>query len=304
MNRAPQMRILAVILFVALAFAGDRLLSIGAASIVKASQFRLSRIYRGDVDADIVIIGNSRAVHSVFAPRLAEVTCNRTFNAGYNGLSALSMSAMLKDYLERNRKPKFALIEISATAVWDRSGAELKTYAPLSERLTRFFEVGNSRYRIWSRLTHLYHFNTELFLRCLFYLHRPDQDWIIEDRQISDSVIREYAGLERNALDESERRTTALRNMAVAARSAGVQPIFYVAPYHPVAFDRTPELKTWLDKQRGLLEADAPLIELSRAVSADQAFADPIHLNKSGSYELITVLTQTPQGRALSSCDL
>ncbi len=303
MASTTSMRAATVILFLALAFAGDRLLGLAAKSAVEASQFRLSQLYRGSVDADIAIFGNSRGVHSLFAPRLAETTCRPVFNGAYNGFSAVSMSLTFKDYLERNRRPKVALVELTASAAWIRSGLELKTFAPLSPRLTHFFEGVARNYRYWTRLTHLYHFNTEIFLRCLFYLHHDDQDWIIEGRQITPDMIREYGGVAASNIDGSERRLTSLRNMAAAAREAGVQLIFYVAPYHRVAFESTPELQPWLDQQRSAIGADAPILDFSHAFPGDEEFADALHLNKVGSYRFIDALLKTPEGQSLSQCD-
>lgn len=290
-------------LFVAAALVGDRLLALVADRIVVVSQFRLSQLYAGKVDADITIFGNSRAVHSLFSPRLAELTCRKTFNAAYNGFSSAAMALTFQDYLEHNRAPKFALFEISAGAqLHDPSTVELKTYANLSERLSRFYSEVDPRYPYWRRLSRLYLFDTELFLRCIYYLRRDDQDWIIQGRQITPDLIRGYRSRSED-LDELPVATAALQRILAAAAAAGVRPIFFVAPYHRVVFERNPDADRLVADETRALGGKAPVLNFARALDADADFADPIHLNKSGSYHLIDRMLQTGEGRQLRACN-
>ena len=291
-----------LLLFGALAVAGDRLLSLAALQVVRASHFRLAEIYGGRVDADIVVFGNSRGVHSLYSPRLSELTCRPAFNAAYNGLSLDSMVLAFEDYLERNRPPKFALFEITASATREHAAYELRTFTSLSPRLSRFYPRIDPAYPFWSRLTHLYHFDTELFLRCLYYLRRDDQDWIIEGRHITEDMIRSYDGLEHYTMEMPLVKSWGVKLAIRHAAAAGVQPIFYIAPYHPVVFERTAGIDEWLAQLSSMSSLGAPVLDFSHALTGDPDFADPLHLNKRGSYKFIDAFLASPEGRRLSAC--
>src|SRR5438132_887929 len=63
----------------AVIIAGDHLLAIALGQVLVRSQFRFSRLYRGGNDADIIVLGDSRGVHSFYAPALEELTGLRVF---------------------------------------------------------------------------------------------------------------------------------------------------------------------------------------------------------------------------------
>lgn len=76
----------------------------------RTSQFgTLNRVMDGEVNADIIITGSSRAlVH--YDPRVIEkVTGHSAFNIGLNGSQTDMQVAFLKAYLKHNRKPKIVV---------------------------------------------------------------------------------------------------------------------------------------------------------------------------------------------------
>ena len=90
----------------AIIIAGDHLLALALHQVLVRSQFRYSRLYRGGNDADVVIIGDSRGVHSFYAPALEQMTGLRALNLSYNSLSPHVAEAVLMDYLDHNRAPR------------------------------------------------------------------------------------------------------------------------------------------------------------------------------------------------------
>jgi hypothetical protein len=93
----------------ALVFGLDSLITYGLRQI-KTSQFGVSnRVMRGAVNAEIVITGSSRAL-SHYDPRILQSrTGYSAFNLGRNGSQTDVQVAVLKAYLEHNRKPKIII---------------------------------------------------------------------------------------------------------------------------------------------------------------------------------------------------
>lgn len=82
---------------------------------IKTSQYgALNLIMDGRVNAQIVITGSSRAA-SHYDPRIIEAETGRTaFNLGRNGSQTDMQVAVLKAYLEHNRKPQIIIQNLDA----------------------------------------------------------------------------------------------------------------------------------------------------------------------------------------------
>jgi hypothetical protein len=79
-------------------------------SRVKTGQFGVSnRIMSGDVNAQIVIAGSSRALSDFDSRTIGLATNLSTFNIGRNGSQTDMQLAVLRAYLEHNRKPEIVI---------------------------------------------------------------------------------------------------------------------------------------------------------------------------------------------------
>ena len=119
----------------AVIIAGDHLLALALHQVLMRSQFRYSRLYRGGNDADVVIIGDSRGVHSFYAPALQQMTGLRVMNLSYNSLSPHVAEAVLLDYLDHNRAPRIVVIEATSAITSGAVASQLRTYAGFSPRI-------------------------------------------------------------------------------------------------------------------------------------------------------------------------
>jgi len=99
-------RIVAFFGFIVLLIFGLSVLITSGLKRIKTSQYGTSnRIIRGDINAQIVITGSSRAA-SHYDPRIIQERTGRSaFNLGRNGSQTDMQIAVLKAYLEHNRKP-------------------------------------------------------------------------------------------------------------------------------------------------------------------------------------------------------
>ena len=161
--------------------AGDHVLASVLHRLLVHSQFRYSRLYRGGNDADVLIIGDSRGVHSFYAPAIEELAGLRAFNLSYNSLSPHIAEALLLDYLDHNRAPKVVIIEATSVITTGAVAGELRTYANLSPRVAAIYGAAHPIAARAARLFWLYPLNSEFFLEALHYMRRTDQDWILHD---------------------------------------------------------------------------------------------------------------------------
>lgn len=101
-------------LLTVLMFGLDAMITSGLRQI-KTSQYGASnRIMEGKVNAQIVVTGSSRAV-SHYDPRIIETQTGRSaFNLGRNGSQTDMQVAVLKAYLEHNRKPDIVIQNLDA----------------------------------------------------------------------------------------------------------------------------------------------------------------------------------------------
>src|SRR5205807_1004651 len=158
----------------AVIIAGDHLLALALHQVLMRSQFRYSRLYRGGNDADVVIIGDSRGVHSFYAPALQQMIGLRVMNLSYNSLSPHVAEAVLLDYLDHNRAPRIVVIEATSAITSGAVASQLRTYAGLSPRMAALYARDHPFEARASRLFWLFPLNSEFFLEALHSMRRSD----------------------------------------------------------------------------------------------------------------------------------
>jgi hypothetical protein len=271
---------LVAVLFVA----GDRLGALALGAAVDASDFRFVRIHRGGLDNDILVVGNSRAVHSVFAPDLSSMLRRNVFNAAFNGMSGEVAEAIVKDYLEHNKPPKAVLIEVSDAVDNPDLVKELRLFArypgPMRD-LVRQFDPWND---VWSTASHLYAFNNEMTLRALYHLHRTDQDWIMYDRPMTPEVLAHIPLGEFKNYHSRPGSVAALRRLVRDLKARDIKPVLYIAPFHPYFHELVPHYAQWVS---GLeRDLDEPILDMSQMFSDNGNFTDLLHVNIHGSRQV------------------
>ncbi len=96
-------------LFVGLLYATDFAITTGLRKVQTSGFGVTNRIVDGQINADIVISGSSRA-QTHYDPRIiAQATGLSTYNIGRNGSQTDLQLAVLKTYLQHNRKPKLVI---------------------------------------------------------------------------------------------------------------------------------------------------------------------------------------------------
>jgi hypothetical protein len=267
--------LLALVLVV---LAGDRLGAFVFRRVLLRSQFRFSRVYRGDARADVVVLGDSRGVHSFYVPAIERFTGLRAFNLSYNSMTPPIAEALIADYLDRNPSPRLVLIEPTFVIVQSNLVSELRTYVGTSPRLAALYAQKHPRAAAAARVFHLLPYNSEFFLRSLMYFRRDDQDWI-ERGVLSPRLLR--SNVPRYQPPPLPENAAALRRIVRSLRARGVDVRLVVAPYH---------------RSSGL-GADAVAASLgervwnyAEAIDDARCFADTVHLNVDGSEAFLRML--------------
>lgn len=275
---------------------GDRLAAAAARQAVRASQFRFSALYRGGLQADVVIFGNSRAVHSFPAPVLSARTGLSVLNLGYNGMSFPIARALIEDYLARNARPRALVLELSTLAAGDDGLlADLRPYEGEPGALAALAAAERPRDAAAGDLVHLYRYNGELFLRALYYLRQDDQGWILHGTGLAPAAAERLAAVAPPLLYRPA-QGEALGALVDVLEARGIRPVLVIAPYLP-AYGARPETAAWRRALEAALAGRAGIIDDATLLDGLDGFQDVNHLNDRGAARFIDRLLADPRFR-------
>ncbi|GAB4498988.1 MAG: hypothetical protein OHK0019_35340 [Saprospiraceae bacterium] len=270
--------------FLLILFSGDRLAGHFLQKQVEKSQFRYSRLYRGEGKADILLLGNSRGL-TFYQPYIEEVTGKTTFNLSYNGLPMDVAKVLVFDYLDRYPAPQKMILDITiCSRPNDELLAGFLTYSTKSERLDTL--IHSKLPKVWwgGKTSELFRYNNEIFQRALFYRSRTDKDWLL-DRVIAPALAADVANNSYN-FEIHPYLIEQLAETVVVARAKGVQVELVIGPYFPdLQVKNLDSLKIAVEKITNLAVRD-----YSRALSDPTDFGDFNHPNKKGSMKYIDLL--------------
>jgi len=271
------------VLLVIVVIAGDRIGAFVCARVLLASQFRFSRVYRGGSSADVIVIGDSRGVHSFYTPAIEKLTGRPALNLSFNSMSMPIAEALLSDYLDHNAKPRMVVIETTCVVVDRGLVSELRTYADLSQRLEALYAREHPRAAVAGRLFRLLRYDSEFFLRALVYLRRSDQDWI--NRNV---IAVELAADPRGRWSPRphEENLEALGRLVPMLRSRGIDVKLVIAPYHPSAMVDMNEIVQGVGRH----VPGVRVLNYADAIPASRYFADGLHMNADGSEAFLRLL--------------
>lgn len=276
--------------FLILTFTGDRIAGIALEQFTSNSQYRFSRLYAGNEDATLVVVGNSRAARDFSPTKLREIAGGNVNNIGFPGMSMSIAGAMLLDYLDLNQHPKLVLIEI--TNIGDPGTHELLNnlgpFAGQSERLQSLMERYIPDKAIFFIVSHLYRYNGDMLPRILFSFKTPDLDMPSAGR-ITPRMREVLATRIVEPLDIAKENVQALLEMIRACQENDIRVALVVAPYLPIHFDRIGNYLEWRNDIQRIVGNDVPLLDYSVAINSDQYFRDGVHLNNDGVDAFLTI---------------
>jgi len=274
-------------------FVLDRSLALGLQALLKQSEFRFSRLYRGGIEADILVLGNSRAVNAFYAPEIEKVLDKEVFQLSYNGMSMELASLLLMDYLDRNETPDRLLLEITNLHVPNELLKDLKLYSGMSQRLWHLMAEESPTLKAACDFTHLYRFNGELFLRAMFYMNKTDQSWINSgqiDPEFADNYEIPSSDSEVNLFPVNGSNWRSLLNIVEKCKEEDISITLVVSPYLPAHRLGIKDYHSNIESMRAALPDGITLIDGSLTLQDHQDFADAIHINKNGGKNFLKFL--------------
>ncbi|HET6468780.1 MAG TPA: hypothetical protein VFG43_10425 [Geminicoccaceae bacterium] len=272
--------------FLALLFAGDRLLGAWLHGHVDASHNVHARLYAGRLPAaDVLFIGSSRSREHFPAVRLGEELGVTMVNLGWGGLSSQQVEAILLDYLDRYPAPRVLVLEVTSPEADQQMIRNLRLFEAASPRL-RVLVAHEEPALYWSgRLFHLLHYNNKLFFDMVRY-------GLDEADYLTEGVIpeRELARIRRERAipwEYREEDLQAVGRTVRTARSLGIEVAAVITPILPDYLVRLEGFAAWRSKVLGALPEGVRLWDYSAAVTNLRAFRDDLHLNAGGVSELL-----------------
>lgn len=291
MSRATFRNFLLLLGIVAASFlVMDRVLGLGLQALLKQSEFRFARLYRGGLEADIIVLGNSRAVNAFYAPEMNRLLEKDVFHLGYNGMSMEIAELLFLDYLEYNETPELLLLEVTNLNVSNELLKDLKLVSGMSKRLRDAMAEELPNVKAACDLTHLYRFNGDLFLRCLYYLGKSDQAWI-NSGQIDSGFAASYepstSEKNKNLYATEGANWEALLRIIVLCENEDIDLRMVATPYLPNFRRNLPNYETWVGAFKKALPASAAFYDFTDALDSVDHFADVLHINKKGGLNLL-----------------
>ncbi|MEM9887954.1 MAG: hypothetical protein AAF849_18815 [Bacteroidota bacterium] len=273
------------VLLIALFFAGDRIAAKMLEKTVVESQFRYSRLYRGEAASDILLIGNSRGL-SFYQPYIEKVTGTSTFNLSYNGMTMNVASDLIADYLDCYQ-PKLLLIDV--TMCDHKSKSFTLSFAPYqihSPRISTSIKTTDRTTYYAQQFSHLFRYNNELFQRILYYYDQSDKTWLL-DRKITSTMEKDVA-LEEYRIDLHY--VEELKKSIELAEAKGVKVRLLINPYYVPFTDVLEGLEDF--KTQIEIVTKHQVYDFSRAIADKDLFGDYQHLNQEGSEVYIDLLKE------------
>ncbi|MFN3189923.1 MAG: hypothetical protein ACE361_05315 [Aureliella sp.] len=260
---------------------GDQLGGAALNELVGRSGQRFSAIYRGDLNADVVILGNSRGIHMFHPPALSEALDRRFANLAFNDLPPAIMPLLWEDYLKSHPAPKRIILEVSSVGVQDYPGS-LERFSYLIDcnpEIRSIIAKENRLHANLSQVSRLFRYNSPLTWRSLLFLCKSDQSWIMNSQLNGDMFTK--------AIEESDAelrfdaaRASALAEVVRLSQERGIMVECVLAPYEPRYAKRLERKKEWLEWLQGQIHH--PIEDLSGALPDSIHFADHLHLHEDG----------------------
>jgi len=287
------MKLIKKLAFIIIAFFSlDYIFSVALHEVSSVSNIRYSQLFNQSIDADVVFVGNSRTVNTFYTPYIEKKFGFRAINLAYNGLSSPMMELIINEYLLRNKAPNMIVIEVTAFQEGYSGLKNFKQYQSDSEALALLLQEHYPDIYYASRVSKTFAYNSEYFLRTLYYLNHSDQTWI-NRYQINPEFYKN--------LQQATKKIPILK--AVDEQSMGsLRRIIQLAKLHDI--DIKLVLAPILDKKRNKYDIENYLSDIKKrshlnvtdlsAVTNDIThFSDTIHTNEKGAKFLANYLYKT-----------
>lgn len=278
-----------VFVLIILVFLGDRVWGWVCEKLTENSQFRYSRIYNGDLDAELLFVGNSRGL-MFYQPHVEETAGLSTLNISYNGMPIDLANVIIQDHFEQNVLPKTMIIDVT---MCDRQNQSLisgfSPYRAYSERLGQLIKQNAPKSYYGGGLSHLFLYNNEIFQRALYYLNKSDEDWLI-DREMNQNLVDLIKAEKEYTITTNDYLLNSLTELVQTAKNHEIDVKLVVNPYYPPFAAKITNLEDFINQVED--RTSLKVYDYSMAYNNIKGFGDYQHLNKFGSIEYLNILIE------------
>jgi hypothetical protein len=267
-----------------------------------------NRVARGQVNAEIVVAGSSRA-HVHYDPEVIQAaTSMTTFNLGREGAQTIVHAAILRHYLAHNRKPRLIIENADLHSL----GYSYELYEPAQYMpylhdpalysLAKRIPVLQKAYYlpVYGYVIDDVEFLHYLGLRALFGIQPPEiyrNGYFAKDANYSGAFLRAMLRNRKSLTYSSEPRCVEEMGLLLdEAKTRGIPCILVFSPVyreHLTLVDNLPEVMANLAdvaRRHGALFWD--FSDLSPISGSSEYFADSSHMNRQGATLFSKILGQ------------
>jgi len=277
-----------IVAFLVVLIAGDRLLALTLGGLMSQSRNRYVEFYEGRNEADILILGNSRADRHFVAKSIKREVGARTLNLGIGGVSMVSAEALLRDYVDRYGVPKLVVLEPSCLTTDPAVIGDMRLYGVYSPRIRELERRYAAEFYYAARVFHLIRFNNEMFFRVAQATVQEPKDRAVRN-SIGDAALAVIGATAPFAFKNHPENEDALRRVTEFAEERGIELRIALTPFLPELARRIQNLSSWTGEVSAL-SGDSHVWDYSAAVSDRALFSDGVHLNAEGTEVLLEAM--------------
>jgi hypothetical protein len=267
---------------VAVTVAADRGISGASWRINAASDEPLARLYTGRGEAEIVILGNSRALRLFDDRALAEATGMTVANLAVQSASTRLSAAVLADHLERYGPARIVIHELTDLIRGDDAVTQVEMYTTASARLGDLHRALNAPRALAGRALHAVTFNNQAFreqaLQTLTGMPKRVFEGRIPETDLA-ALAADPPDIRYRSLAPNR---AALAKIAAAARQAGGVYVPIIAPILPVYRAQIGALDDWRASVAADLGPGVEILDFATLFADAGRFKDQVHLNREG----------------------
>lgn len=264
--------------------------------VLTHSSFRFSRIARGDIHVDVLVVGNSRGVNLITGR--GSDNPPTVFNLSYNGLGRAATFSWVKTFFHQGNTARIIVVE-ATTLFEDAPGCDSKPYWAVYPDL---YEAASKN--CWdddatAKYFPLTMFNSEQYMRALYYLivrPRGDQDWA-DDYDIPDGLcarlpvdrVELFRDKARQVDVAAIRREIAELKQELSRSGYKGKLVFVLAPFF--TNNRSMPAIAEIERVDATILGPGNSLSLATALGANCSdFADALHVGRNGRPKILLML--------------
>lgn len=258
--------------------------------ITNSSYFHINHWYdlmHGEIDADVVVMGNSRAWVQVDPTILDSILCTNTYNLGMDGSAINRQIRKYNIFRLYNRKPKLIIQNIDFNTLQYIVGYEREQFFPYFwDRGVREEFYSSEPISFWEKYVPLYRYYHSCSLGTLYCIMNASRiltkGYQGQSLQWDGSAFRKVQSIRFAPNDTS---LVMFDEYLSKAKTEGIEIVFMYAPQYIGATRKIENLKEMHDVyQKYADKYDIPILDYTYSdICYDTAyFYNAMHMNKDG----------------------